>query len=114
MRGDDHPAARLTADDVALARLMAADRSQPHGWMKSFARARGVTRAAVCMAIGGQTWADLTSPAPVVAWRRVRPYTGRQAPLCPRCQRRKCRPRDCTHVFHTIDHRAGGRSRRPA
>lgn len=102
VRGETHPAAKFSAEDIALARLLAADRSQPKGWITAFAAARGARCASLVMAIGGQTWADLEDPAPVRAYRRVRPSP---RPKCSRCHRAKW-ARGCADVFHRIDHRA--------
>ena len=109
LAGDRHPRVKLTEDLVALARLIAADRETPRGWMRDMAKVNGVTLPALVAAVGGQTWSCIDAEVPPVApWIRFKlePNPTRKAPKCPRCSSRKYRRRlDCTHVFHSIDHR---------
>lgn len=78
VRGEMCAQAKLAAADVALARCIAAERAQPKGWISDFAARRRVICAALTMAIGGQTWRSITDPAPVRAFARVRPRSGRR------------------------------------
>lgn len=105
--GESHPQAKLTEADVALARLIARDASLPMGWMKELARTYGVTLSTLSSAIGGQTWRELTNPAPVPSGHRhKRGPRGAVPRHCPHCGRVKARGLDCGHAFHRFDHRS--------
>jgi hypothetical protein len=108
---ESHPNVKIDIIDVALLRLLAAEGDMPRGLITAYARARRVTSSCLCMAISGDTWADVLDPPPVPAGARVR--TGIDTrPRCPGCGQRKYQG-DCTAAFHRIDHRRGSRSRRP-
>ncbi|MEO7086333.1 MAG: hypothetical protein ABI442_08395 [Gemmatimonadaceae bacterium] len=102
-----HSQMKVFIEDVALWRLIAADRALPHGWIEQAANARGVSASTVTMAIGGQTWAAMTDPPPVAAKERWSPRSLRRPrPTCPTCGRRKYGRFGCRDRFHTIDHRS--------
>lgn len=110
----DPRGAKLTAEDVALARLIARDGNQPRGWLIEFARSRRVSNPTLVMAIGGRTWKWMQSPPPVPSFERTRPSTrppGKR-PRCPTCGFPKWHRENCRNRFHTIDHRTTGWSRR--
>ncbi|HEX3865341.1 MAG TPA: hypothetical protein VHV78_01270 [Gemmatimonadaceae bacterium] len=111
--GENHPSVKLSVEDVALLRLLAAERSQPRGWIKDYARARKVSGSTLTQAIGGQAWSEMKDPPPVPAKKRWAGPADRHRPMCPRCGRQKYQRKECTAEFHRVDHRAGGRSRRP-
>jgi hypothetical protein len=101
-----HSQMKVFVEDVALWRLLAAERSMPYGWIEEVAAAAGVSASSVTMAIGGQTWADMTDPPPVSANERWAPRERKQSrPLCPTCARRRYEQRSCRDRFHAIDHR---------
>lgn len=101
-----HSQMKVLVEDVALWRLLAADRSLPHGWIEEAAASRGVSASTVTMAIGGQTWSKMTEPPPVKAKDRWAPRkTHRKRPKCPTCGRPKYAQFDCRNSFHSIDHR---------
>jgi hypothetical protein len=109
--GELHPQAKISEADVALARLIAADRTQPRGWIAEMAVALKITDVALISAIGGDTWAIITDPPPVPARQRHR-WSGRapgSRPACPTCAHAKYyavhEGARCRDVFHTIDHR---------
>lgn len=102
-----HSQMKVLVEDVALWRLLAADRSLPHGWIEDAARSRGVSASTVTMAIGGQTWSEMLDPPPVAAKERWAPrHSSRTRPVCPTCGRRKYARLDCRNRFHTVDHRS--------
>ena len=100
--GESHGAAKLSATDVALARMLARDQALPRGWIADLATKLGVSRGALTMAIGGKTWGHMTDPGPVGLFRQ------RHDP-CPTCGHAKhyavFNGRPCRDKFHTIDHR---------
>lgn len=100
------PRTKLLVEDVALWRLLAAERALPYGWIKLAAAARGVSSAAITTAIGGRSWHAMSDPAPVRAQQRwAHRSNPQQRPRCPACGQPKYRVRSCRHSFHTVDHR---------
>jgi hypothetical protein len=74
--GEAHPDAKLNGRIVSRLRRIAARRRLPRGWMdveRRLLAKKGirVSRAAITLAIGGKTWAHLTTP-PVPTWKRWR------------------------------------------
>lgn len=101
-----HSQMKVLVEDVALWRLLAADRTLPRGWIEEAADASGVSASTVTMAIGGKTWSDMTDPPPVPPKERWSPREGGPTrPLCPTCGRRKYSS-GCRDAFHTVDHRS--------
>jgi hypothetical protein len=110
--GESHGAAKLSATDVALARMLARDQALPRGWIADLAAKLGVSRGALTMAIGGKTWSHMADPAPVGLFRQRHDPTARTSstrPRCPTCGHAKhyavFNGRPCRDKFHTIDHR---------
>ena len=101
-----HSQMKVLVEDVALWRLIAADRLLPHGWIDDAAAACGVSGSTVTMAIGGQTWSEMKEPPPVPPKERWAPrLSRRKRPKCPSCSRPKYARGDCRDRFHDIDHR---------
>jgi hypothetical protein len=101
-----HSQMKILVEDVALWRLLAADRSMPYGWIEEAAAARNVSASTVTMAIGGQNWAEILDPPPVNAKERWAPReSAHERPHCPSCGRRKYLRRSCRDAFHKVDHR---------
>ena len=65
-----HPQMKVLVEDVALWRILAAERALPYGWIEQAAAAPRVAATTVPMAIGGQNWAAMTDPPPVDAQAR--------------------------------------------
>ena len=110
--GESHGAAKLSATDVALARMLARDQALPRGWIADLATKLGVSRGALTMAIGGKTWGHMTDPGPVGLFRQRHDPSARTSstrPRCPTCGHAKpsavFNGRPCRDKFHTIDHR---------